>query len=500
MSAGHRLGRIEYGYAGPDRRTRTSAVGSTIGFTAIAAALQLVIIVFAWLMSQGTIETDLDPRTWTTVLSVAAVTVTACAGLVSLARFVLSRDRISLDVGVLMVVIAVGWLTPLRLVSSMGGDWGAAGRAMVLGSACTVLGLTLAVVFRPAVDAKLSVPRRLTTITFPMFIPPVLVSMLGVSFDGSLFRSLSIPLMAVSAVIALAGGLLRHRWLVTFIGMQLLGLQAAELFGFEAKVEADEWLLSAAMVAFAAATLGLYGVVIDLRQSHLGNEARLTKTWTDLQKARKLALREREAHQDRMHSLRSGLLGVEAVAWTISGASDPIEVGEIIAIEVKRLRELTDSSRLEISEFNLTEALDDLVVSKLRQGKALTLDTPKSLWIHAARAETVDAVHCLVDNAIRHAPGTPITISAGLSGDAEYMEIRVRDRGPGVPVKMRDKIFKRGMTTHDEGTGIGLSVARMIAEAQGGELIFQPRLGGGSEFVMRLPMTSVGAERERLFA
>jgi signal transduction histidine kinase len=479
---------------------RTAAMGSTIGFTAIAAALQFVIIVFAWLMSQGTITTELDPQTWTTLLSVVALTVTACSGLVSLARFVLSRDRVSLDVGVLMVVIALGWLTPLRVVTSVGGDWGAAGRAMALGSACTVFGLVLAVVFRPAVDARLSVPRRLATITFPMFVPPVLVLMLGYDFDGSLFRYLSIPLMAVSAVIALTGGLLRQRWLVTFIGMQLLGLQTAELFGFEAEVEADRWLLSAAMVAFSASALGLYGVVVDLRQSYIGNEARLTETWADLQKTRKIALKEREAHQDRMHSLRSGLLGVESVAWTISGATDPIEVGQTIAIEVQRLRELTESSKLEITEFNLTEALDHLVVSKLRQGKALTLDTPKTLWIHAARAETVDAVHCLVDNAIRHAPGTPITISAGLSGDGEYMEIRVRDRGPGVPIKMRDKIFKRGTTTHEEGTGIGLPVARMIAEAQGGELVFHPRLGGGSEFVMRLPMEPIGAHGERLFA
>lgn len=499
LSAGRGIGRKEHGYAGPDRRARTAAAGSTLAFATVAAVLQTSIAVLAWLIARGSISLPWNAPTLTIGLTAAAVSVAICSGLISLARFALSRDRVSLDVGVLMVVIAFGWLIPLRAVPALGSNWGATARVMALGTAFTVLGLTLAVVFRPSIDQRLNVPKRLGMIAVPLVVPAVLVSMLGYEFDGDLLRYLTTPLMATSAVIALTGGLLRRRWLVTYMGMQFLGLQTAELFGFEATVAEDDlWLFGAGMVVFAAASIGLYGVVVDLRQSFLSNQEKMTQSWTALQKARNVAMKEREAHQDRMHSLRSGLLGVEAVAWTISGATDPIEVGEILAIEVRRLRELTERSKLEITEFNLTEALDQLVVSKLRQGKALTLDTPKSLWIHAARSETVDAVHCLVDNAIRHAPGTPITISAGLSGDAEYMEIRVRDRGPGVPVKMRDKIFKRGITTHDEGTGIGLSVARMIAEAQGGELVFQQRLGGGSEFVMRLPLEPVGAER--LFA
>ncbi|MFW2380284.1 MAG: sensor histidine kinase [Acidimicrobiales bacterium] len=462
----------------------------------MAAVLQLAIIGLAWMLSTGRITTELDPVRWMTVLGVAAVSITVCSGLISLARFALSRDRISLDVGVLMLVVAAGWLVPRTLVPVLGYDWGSAGRAMALGAACTVLALTIVVVVRPAIDQRLSVPRRLATTAIPLILAPTTILLLGFDFDGTVLRYLALPLIGISAAIALTGGILRHRWLVAFVGMQFLGIQIAELFGIEAANEQGQlWLLGVGMISFTAACLGLYGVVVDLRQAFIGDQARMSRSWSELQKARKIALKEREAHQDRMHSLRSGLLGVEAVAWTISGATDPIEVGEIIAIEVSRLRELTERSRLEVTEFNLTDALDDLVVSKLRQGKALTLDTPRSLWIHAARAETVDAVHCLVDNAVRHAPGTPITISAGLSKDAEHMEIRVRDRGPGVPVKMREKIFSRGMTTHAEGTGIGLPVARMIAEAQGGELVYQPRLGGGSEFVMSLPLELAGAER-----
>ncbi len=483
-------------YVGPDRRVNYSAAGSTVGFAAIAAALLIAIMSISWLLARGYFATQLEPRSWTVVLSVAAATITVCSGVISISRFVLSRDRIALDVGMLMLVLAAGWLVPRSLVPAVGYDWSGYGRAISLGAAGAIAVLTVAVVFRPAFDQGLSVPRRLAAAVLALTAPPIVMLITGVGFDDVLLLFVAVPLIAVSAAVALTGGILRHRWLVTFVGMQFLGIQSAELFRIESQNGGEElWMFGASMVSFAAASLGLYGVVVDLRQSFAGDQAKLSRSWTELQNARKIARKEREAHQDRMHSLRSGLLGVEAVAWTISGKVAPIDVGEILAIEVRRLRELTDNSNLEISEFNLTEALDSLVVSQLRQGRALTLDAPRSLWIRAARSETVDAVHCLVDNSIRHAAGTPVTVSATISEDANHVEIRVRDRGPGVPEKMREKIFKRGVTTHEHGTGIGLSVARMIAEAQDGGLSFEPRLGGGSEFVMRLPIEPAATPR-----
>ena len=75
----------------------------------------------------------------------------------------------------------------------------------------------------------------------------------------------------------------------------------------------------------------------------------------------------------------------------------------------------------------------------------------------------------------------------------EQLEVRVLDRGPGVPVTCATKIFDKFFRADDalssgvQGAGLGLTLARQIARAHGGELFYEPRPGGGSCFVLRLP-------------
>ena len=72
------------------------------------------------------------------------------------------------------------------------------------------------------------------------------------------------------------------------------------------------------------------------------------------------------------------------------------------------------------------------------------------------------------------------------------MTISVEDEGPGVPLKMRRRIFRefvRGEdpeTTAQPGTGLGLAIAQRLVAAQRGALRHEPRPGGGSRFVVVL--------------
>jgi len=75
-----------------------------------------------------------------------------------------------------------------------------------------------------------------------------------------------------------------------------------------------------------------------------------------------------------------------------------------------------------------------------------------------------------------------------------HAEICVQDRGPGVPRGSEEKIFEKFYRAHDalssgvQGSGLGLTIGRQIARAHGGEIIYEPRAGGGSCFTVRLPV------------
>ena len=72
-------------------------------------------------------------------------------------------------------------------------------------------------------------------------------------------------------------------------------------------------------------------------------------------------------------------------------------------------------------------------------------------------------------------------------------ELRVLDRGPGVPAEHRERIFEKfhrvddTLTAEKHGAGLSLSIARQLARGLGGELRYEPRAGGGAIFILELP-------------
>jgi signal transduction histidine kinase len=97
----------------------------------------------------------------------------------------------------------------------------------------------------------------------------------------------------------------------------------------------------------------------------------------------------------------------------------------------------------------------------------------------------------LLDNAVRHTPAGG-SVHVELRARPEGFEVGVTDGGPGIPQEQRERIFERFVRLDEsrgpsQGAGLGLSIARTIAETHGGRLELARSDAAGSTFVVRLP-------------
>ncbi|HEX4344612.1 MAG TPA: ATP-binding protein [Solirubrobacteraceae bacterium] len=103
------------------------------------------------------------------------------------------------------------------------------------------------------------------------------------------------------------------------------------------------------------------------------------------------------------------------------------------------------------------------------------------------------AVDNLLDNAGKYSPGGTV-VEVLLAGG----ELSVRDHGPGIPAADRPHVFDRfyrGATARGRpGSGLGLAIVRQVAETHGGTVAVYEGAGGGSRFVLRLPVLGAGVD------
>ena len=142
----------------------------------------------------------------------------------------------------------------------------------------------------------------------------------------------------------------------------------------------------------------------------------------------------------------------------------------------------------------VARALDDLGPP----GRAVVIDIPAELpEVHVDPAILERVVANLTANAVRYSPeGAPPALAASALGDR--VELRVVDRGPGIPEQDRDRMFvpfqRFGDTDNTTGVGLGLALSLGLTEAMGGTLEPEDTPGGGLTMALSLPAVT-GAPR-----
>jgi two-component system sensor histidine kinase KdpD len=219
------------------------------------------------------------------------------------------------------------------------------------------------------------------------------------------------------------------------------------------------------------------------------------------------------------HDLRTPLTTIKAVAHQLAMRGE--EEGLSIEEEADRLNalvgDLLDLSRLSVGGLPLRvelDSVDDLVATALdrvrgalgeRVLRVLRTDAHASeeplLFAWFDLAQTQRALVNLVENAVKYAPADQ-PIELRIAHDGDRVRITVADRGPGIAEEERALVFEpfyrqRGARPDVGGAGLGLAIARRIAEVQGGSLTYAPREGGGSEFRLEL-RAGTAAELSRI--
>lgn len=212
------------------------------------------------------------------------------------------------------------------------------------------------------------------------------------------------------------------------------------------------------------------------------------------------------------HELRTplGTVLTESTNPLSPEAAHPEAEGRLrtIADEARRLKALVDDLLdvavieagmldLDLEPMRVADAIEAAVERLQRRSPDRTVDWD-GVDAEVEAAADWDRLGQVLDNLLANADrfspaGTPIHIDVG-GDEAGLVWVRVRDRGPGIPPGLRDRIFDRfvrgdrdAARTGSAGTGLGLSIARGLVEAHGGSIAVEETEEGGAAFRFTLP-------------
>lgn len=199
----------------------------------------------------------------------------------------------------------------------------------------------------------------------------------------------------------------------------------------------------------------------------------------------------RDLVADAAHELRTPITALRAsLENSVDGIEEP-DLPELL-VQVERLGHLADQlldlSALEAGAARLTRR--SFAVSELARDCRAEVRIPSDLRIDGDPDRLRQVVTNLVENACRHAPGSPVVLRAAATG-AGGVRLEVEDRGPGLApeeaVRVFDRFARADRSRSTAGSGLGLAIARSIVELHGGAIRVEPAIPRGCRVVVDLP-------------
>ncbi|MBP6507137.1 MAG: PAS domain S-box protein [Opitutaceae bacterium] len=315
--------------------------------------------------------------------------------------------------------------------------------------------------------------------------------------------------------------------------IQLANWAAAQLFGFQLPVEGRPLLEVVRHHEFSVllARLGHEPEVQDyelhlegtVRRTLKVNAVRLLDARAqpagalfvvhDLTALRKLEGLRVEFVANVSHELRTPLSLIKGAAETLldGGYQDPVALPRFLGIIDRHASRLSlliedllllsslDSGRIvlrsdSVELHDLTEEImGDFRVPASERGISLQNSLPATLWARGDAGRLRQVLSNLVDNAIKHGGKGSVEVGGGPLS-AGWIELWVRDEGPGIPAEVRERVFERFFRVDKArsrpqggGTGLGLAIVKNLVQAHGGEVRVESGEGRGTTFFLKLP-------------
>lgn len=215
---------------------------------------------------------------------------------------------------------------------------------------------------------------------------------------------------------------------------------------------------------------------------------------------------ERRLAADASHQLRTPLTALSMRLEEITLTDDPATVKEEAHIALTQVERLTDvverlltNSRDPRSGSAVSFELDEVIKQQLEEwrpayrsaGRAVVSSGKRHLQAVGTPGAVAQVLAALIENSLMHGGGT-VALRTRVTGNQAVIE--VTDEGPGVPADLGARIFERAISGRNS-TGIGLAVARDLAEADGGRLeMLQAKPPVFALFLSRTPKMPSGVE------